>query len=623
MLKPEYLEALPEAVILFMDELEEWVIADIVKQLMEAGAGESTIAKVRALLAVYDETELRKHIETAAKKAEVTAGELLQQAITKDFNAQRRAYAAAGKQAKLDPLRDLLKSAGDKLRGEILNLTGTTMGFSVKQNGKTVFQPLGEYYTNVLNRAQMEVSLGISDHQTAVRRAVKEMANSGLRQVDYESGRSVRLESAVRTAVLTGVNQASTAMTDALMTELGAEYVEVTAHSGARPEHAEWQGKVYHISELAAKTGYGTVGGLKGANCRHDYYPFFSGISERAYTDEELKHIDPPPFTFEGKEYTAYEATQMQRRYERNIRSVRDQLAGYDAAEDKESFAAYSVRLKRLEQGYREFSNAAGLRTRSDRLQMVGFGRSTSAKAVWAKRKQQNKWVESIEKSAKSSKIELKKRNNPYLETLVNELERLGVEYNEVKMHRTPLRTNEIIGVLGGGDLTSGSCASVGLAYIGQTGGMNVLDFRGGKSQIFFSNPYNLEQITMFPNVKAIRASARSEITAGSKLLKKVEIGKEYYLCVGQHASIVRKTESGTLQYLELQSARKNGWMNFHENPRSTLHFRFGCRQLSYDASGFMIEVDSLANSEDLQMLLGYINTVGKEQKKGNYGTIK
>lgn len=407
MLKPEYLEALPEAVILFMDELEEWVIADIVKQLMEAGAGESTIAKVRALLAVYDETELRKHIETAAKKAEVTAGELLQQAITKDFDAQRRAYAAAGKQAKLDPLRDLLKNAGDKLQGEMLNLTGTTMGFSVKQNGKTVFQPLGEYYTNVLNRAQMEVSLGISDHQTAVRRAVKEMANSGLRQVDYESGRSVRLESAVRTAVLTGVNQASTAMTDALMTELGAEYVEVTAHSGARPDHAEWQGKVYHISELAAKTGYGTVGGLKGANCRHDYYPFFPGISERAYTDEELKHIDPPPFTFEGKEYTAYEATQMQRRYERNIRSVRDQLAGYDASEDKESFTAYSVRLKRLEQGYREFSNAAGLHTRSDRLQMVGFGRSTSAKAVWANKKQQNKWFESIEKSAQSGKIKL------------------------------------------------------------------------------------------------------------------------------------------------------------------------------------------------------------------------
>jgi hypothetical protein len=199
-----------------------------------------------------------------------------------------------------------------------------------------------------------------------------------------------------------------------------------------------------------------------------------------------------------------------------------------------------------------------------------------------------------------------------------------GVEYREVAMHDAPLSEEGIIDALGGGDLTRGSCASLGLAYIGQKGGMNVLDFRDGKSRNFFSTTVNLETISKLPGVKTITEKAKSAVTAGKKLLTHVEAGKEYYFVSGKHAAIVRKTDDAELQYLELQSAKRNGWTNFDKNPRYTLSSRFGDYRLGgFDVESFMIEVDSIKDSDDLRYLLGYINTAEGEQRKGKYGTIK
>lgn len=207
---------------------------------------------------------------------------------------------------------------------------------------------------------------------------------------------------------------------------------------------------------------------------------------------------------------------------------------------------------------------------------------------------------------------------------IVESLEKYGVDYKEVMMHETPLSESEIITALSGGDRTQGSCASVGLAYCGQKGGMNVLDFRDGKSRAFFSTNGNLKRIAELPGVVTIRETAKSAVTAGNKLLKQVVPGKEYYFVSGRHAAIVRKTDDGVLQYLELQSAKRSGWTNFNGNPRYTLKDRFGdYRQGGFDVHSYMIEVDSIKDSPDLKKLLGYINTAESEQRKGIHGTIK
>lgn len=208
---------------------------------------------------------------------------------------------------------------------------------------------------------------------------------------------------------------------------------------------------------------------------------------------------------------------------------------------------------------------------------------------------------------------------------LKKNLDRIGVEYNAVKMHDKALTEEQIINVLAGGDKTAGSCASLGLAYIGQKHGMNVIDFRGGESQSFFSNKYNLQQIAKFVPEDSVKTSvARSYITAGNKLLKQVEKGKEYYFACGRHAAIVRKTDDDILQYLELQSSRSNGWTNFDGNPRYTLSTRFGCPNTSgRDVSGFMVDVDAFKGSDDLKSILGYINTDSGKQLKGVGGYAK
>ena len=218
----------------------------------------------------------------------------------------------------------------------------------------------------------------------------------------------------------------------------------------------------------------------------------------------------------------------------------------------------------------------------------------------------------------------IKTITDEHLKVLAETLENLGVEHNPVEMHKTPLSEEEIINVLSGGDKTSGSCASVGLAYVGQKAGMNVLDFRGGASQDFFSTYLNLKEITKFPGIEPIFETAKASLTVGNKLLKKVVQGKEYYLCVGEHCAIVRKNADGVLQYLELQSPTRSGWTDFNGNPRFTLSSRFGCKNgVGNTEEGFMIDVEQFEESDELQTLLGYINTASDEQKKGVTGHVR
>lgn len=204
---------------------------------------------------------------------------------------------------------------------------------------------------------------------------------------------------------------------------------------------------------------------------------------------------------------------------------------------------------------------------------------------------------------------------------IVDTLEKLGVQYNQVAAYKSPLGESKIIELLAGGDRTKGSCASVGLSYVGQKNGLNVLDFRGGESQNFFSNGYNLKKIAELPDITKISEISRSSLTSGKKLLANVEEGNEYYFVCGKHATIVRKNE-GILQYLELQSEDRSGWTDFNGNVRYTLAKRFG-ETKGYDCEAYMFNVQDAKNSKELQVLLGYINTVVDEQRKGVGGTVK
>ena len=202
-----------------------------------------------------------------------------------------------------------------------------------------------------------------------------------------------------------------------------------------------------------------------------------------------------------------------------------------------------------------------------------------------------------------------------------------SVEYRPVKNRINQLSEEEIITALSGGDMTKGSCASVGLAYVGQRQGWDVLDFRDGDSRRIFASSFNLLDLSQMKGMKVLKAEGASALTVGNRLLKQCEVGKEYYLAVGKHAAIVRKTADGIYQYLELQSAKRSGWINFDGNPRHTLNTRFGCTSTSSGSSyyDFMLDLDEcdFTSTDDFKTLLGFLNTAADAQRKGSHGTVK
>ena len=210
-------------------------------------------------------------------------------------------------------------------------------------------------------------------------------------------------------------------------------------------------------------------------------------------------------------------------------------------------------------------------------------------------------------------------------------VEKAGVDYKAVETHTKQLSDQEIIDALSGGDLTTGSCASLGLAYIGQKQGWNILDFRGGSSQDFFASYPHLNELIESDGIKFVRGKGACSTTVGNSLLKQCEVGKEYYLCVGRHAAIVRKVDDGTkkgkYQYLELQSARNSGWTDFDGNARYTLSWRFGTSSTSnhyHQNWAFMIDIDeSDFSTDEFKSVLGYINTDESKQQKGVSGSVK
>ena len=228
-----------------------------------------------------------------------------------------------------------------------------------------------------------------------------------------------------------------------------------------------------------------------------------------------------------------------------------------------------------------------------------------------------------IENSENNGTIELKLSKE--CQDIVDTLKQQGVEYIQVEKHTKSLTEHEIISVLAGGDNTSGSCSSVGIAYIGQKHGLNVLDFRGGKSMEYFAK--KTTKLNMFKALGAAPAeesSAKSNLTNGKRILAKMVKGKEYYLSVGRHAAIVRLNDDGKPQYLELQSATRSGWHDFADDVRNTLKWRFGCSSSgSYFNAAYLTDIDQFQTNEELTTLLGYINTIESEQRKGKHGTIK
>ena len=214
-----------------------------------------------------------------------------------------------------------LEATAQKTQNNLTNLCLTTANTGQLQ-----------FYEGI-NKAYMEVSTGVKGYTEAIIDTVKDIAKQGA-YIQYPSGYRLNIEPAVRMNVLTSVNQTAGRLQLMRAEEMGWDLMEISAHSGARPEHAEWQGKI--VSRSGQKgylslddIGYGEVTGFQGANCRHTWYPYYKG-SSLSYSNKELKDLKNEYVNYNGQRVSKYDATQIQRRMERQIRRDKKDLAGLE-----------------------------------------------------------------------------------------------------------------------------------------------------------------------------------------------------------------------------------------------------------------------------------------------------
>lgn len=381
MLTPDYLETLPDAMVELWQQVEDDILRDIARrigkmpdrdtltdtaawQAWRYGQVQACHQDVVSLLAKYSGKS-----REAIRQILLDAG---LETLARDDELYRALGFAPSAIDTNESLNNLLNAGYRQTLGRWQNLTATT--------AHTV---TGEF-ERALDRAWLQVSSGAFSYDVAIRRAVDGLA-AHMNGVTYPSGHKDTLEVAVRRAVLTGTNQTCAKLQLARAEEMGCEYVEVSAHAGARPEHALWQGKVYHIGgaveldgvwyeDFETATGYGTGEGLCGWNCRHSFYPFFPGASRRLYDKAALEKLSAKSVEYNGKKYTEYEIRQMQRALERQVRRAKRQYLAEDAAGVDTTRA--SLQLRDAWRALNGFIEATGGKLSAARTDVAGFGAS-------------------------------------------------------------------------------------------------------------------------------------------------------------------------------------------------------------------------------------------------------
>lgn len=339
MLTPEQLQNLPQELTDLYDQLSEFILRDIARRIAKGAeitdTAEYQLYRAKSLGLSTD--------EIAAKIAEINGSSaseinrLIREAAAQSDEFDRKMLGAdKGAAVPLEEntqLQKLISAQIVETAGKCENLTNT-MGFADHDFlGRVYYLSMTDMYRREMDSAHMKVATGATDYMTAIRQACNKLAASGVRTIDYESGRSDRIEVAARRALLTSVAHVTHRISEQNGEELGADGWEMSAHSGSRPSHAVYQGRQYTqeqyeriIKPLISEP-----------NCRHDVFPIILGVSEPVYTEEELKNIDQSPFTYEGRKYTAYEASQQMRKMERAMRKQKDRCIVADAAGDEDS----------------------------------------------------------------------------------------------------------------------------------------------------------------------------------------------------------------------------------------------------------------------------------------------
>ena len=384
-MKDDYKNKLASKIVARYQDLEERIMQDIVRRIVKAGEITSTadwqINRLRIL--GYSSEDIEKEIKKALNASYPEMFELYDKVINWEYVRNKDIYEQINAEyipfEENGQLKQITEAIIDQSFDDLENVTNS-LGFYLDYgNGQKVLTPLSQVYTKYLDAACYDIVTGAFDYNSVLRRVVTQLTNSGLRQIDYSSGRANRVDVAARRAVMTAVSQITGKISEYNAQKLGTEYFEVEWHAGARPTHAVWQGRVWAKEQLYSVCGLGTVTGLLGVNCYHTYYPFFPGISERNWSDdwlEEQNRKENEPREFQNKGYTLYEAKQRQRQMETAMRAQREKVKLLQAGgADQDKIILHKAKYQGQLNEYSRFCRKMSLTEERERIYLDMHGR--------------------------------------------------------------------------------------------------------------------------------------------------------------------------------------------------------------------------------------------------------
>lgn len=375
MLRAEEIEALRDAATDLLRPVIEYLLRDIAERIAKAGQLTATAQyetwKLQQL--GVSQRDLRTYLKKALKVSNAKLKQLLTQSAEAGYNYDLSSLPTvrAIPFDENDAVQQIVRAAIAQTQGTLENLT-QTLGM-VDPYGHV--NPLRDTYRKCMDYAFEQVSSGAVDYNTAIREATRNLAAKGVEFIDYESGVTTSLEAAVRRNIMGALGLMQEQISQYNHDQYGATGWEIDAHSNSAPDHEPIQGKQYTDTEYEVLNN-SLVRRIGTLNCGHSAHPIVYGASIPQYTPEELEEMrqkNEKGITFRGKHYTGYEATQRQRRLERAIRAQKRKILIDKATGDSEKLESDQIKLQLLQQEYKAFSKAAGLRTQHERIEKVGF----------------------------------------------------------------------------------------------------------------------------------------------------------------------------------------------------------------------------------------------------------
>jgi len=379
--------------------LESYVINHIAKSIKEIGTiSKSDIYKLQQLYKIGSNVrDINHEIAKVANIQEKSVKSMIKTVAVKNY-MDAKPYYDYRRRNQIPPsqnekLQNIIKITGEQTANTFKNIANSkATGFYIrdlKNPTQLTFQTVADTYQSAVDEAIQAVKTGVLDFDTAMRRTLKQLNDSGMRRIYWDSGYTRRLDSTVRMNVLGGLRQLNQQVQRQIAEEVHADGIEISAHSFSAPDHEPVQGHIFTLEEfdklqndMAFEDTYGNkfmpirrpIGEW---NCKHFTQAVIIDAHTPTWSLDDLKDIskrnEKGYTTKDGKHYTMYECTQVQRSYETAIRYAKEGYIMAKEAGNEKLMEYYKSRVSSLSAEYKQFSKDCGIKTQTKRASMSGY----------------------------------------------------------------------------------------------------------------------------------------------------------------------------------------------------------------------------------------------------------